>query len=64
MREEMKCADITIPVFKIASIKAKSCIIQMLNAARAGANGDERITFVRDMPDDIYSGINNFFSDH
>ena len=56
----MKSADITIPVFKIISIKTKGCIIQVFNAARAGANSNERIIFVRNMADDVYRCFNNF----
>src|SRR6185436_3530064 len=57
----MKCTNIIFSFIEIGSIKTKSCIVQMLDASLPGTHCNKRIAFVRNVPDNVYSGFNNFF---
>src|SRR5436189_4197676 len=57
----MKCTNIIFSFIEIISVKTKSCIVQMFNTSLPGTHCNERITFVRNMTDNVYGGINNFF---
>src|SRR6187399_2877861 len=57
----MKCTNIIFSFIKISSIKTKGCAIQMLDSSLPGTHCNERIAFVRNMPDNVYSSFNHFF---